>query len=282
MTTLTSQEAVQIAITKLNSDENNILIHHHHRHNVVAGFVTGSHLRNITTPDSDFDLILITDTNLEDELTNQYYSAEFKISDKIEGKLMDVRKLYSLILKSNPNITELFLKPVYINMKPEFRAYRNLFYSLNPEINSDAEKVWQIDRVRYCKSVGGMLWQAIKETKHKHEFRIKRYALLNVMLSDLNSVVNNTPIICDQSLETAGKIRQKAYAEGQSTMSEETVLSKLTELKSEQEKLQTKLMKQVNTSEFKLEEENARKWLLQQFVSVLNSENMDKLAINML
>lgn len=59
---------------------------------------------------------------------------------------MDVRKLYSLILKSNPNITELFLKPVYINMKPEFRVYRNLFYSLNPEINSDAEKVWQIDR----------------------------------------------------------------------------------------------------------------------------------------
>lgn len=128
MTTLTSQEAVQIAITELNSDENNILIHHHHRHNVVAGFVTGSHLRNIATPDSDFDLILITDTNLEDELTNQYYSVEFKISDKIEGKLMDVRKLYSLILNSNPNITELFLKSAYINMKPEFRAYRNLFY----------------------------------------------------------------------------------------------------------------------------------------------------------
>lgn len=66
MTILTSQEAVQIAITELNSDENNILIHHHHRHNIVAGFVTGSHLRNIATPDSDFDLILITDTNLED------------------------------------------------------------------------------------------------------------------------------------------------------------------------------------------------------------------------
>ena len=282
MTTLTSQEAVQIAITELNSDENNILIHHHHRHNIVAGFVTGSHLRNIATPASDFDLILITDTNLEDELTNQYYSAEFKISDKIEGKLMDVRKLYSLILKSNPTITELFLKPVYINMKPEFRVYRNLFYSLNPEINSDAEKVWLIDRVRYCKSVGGILWQAIKEAKHKHEFRIKHYALFNVMLSDLNSVVNNTPIIFDQSLATAGKIRKKAYAEGQIAMSEETALSKLTELKSEQEKLQTKLMKQVNTSEFKLEEKNARKWLLQQFITVLNSEKMDELAINML
>jgi len=81
---------------------------------VLAIYLSGSHLNNTYTDDSDYDYLVITQPKLEDVISNNKVKSPHIRVDGDDVTYIDLFKFTRMIIKCVPNTVELFYKyPVY-------------------------------------------------------------------------------------------------------------------------------------------------------------------------
>lgn len=169
--------------------------------------LTGSRLRNLNFEhNADYDVYVFVTDDPSDILQNKSTSLAFHQENesgniKIDGKIMDYRKLYSLLVKSNPNIIELFRESEKIYNRS------NCFADLLSEIR---DNLFWINPDRYAGSVGGNLMQVHKQILKDKPNAGKRLALAIAFLDDFRKVSQGNSPVKDQSDRLSGMLKRKA------------------------------------------------------------------------
>lgn len=168
---------------------------------IVAILLSGSRLRRLNLDENaDWDLYVLVNDSKENMLKNTMYSAQLKISDNIDAKVMDFRQLYNILIKSNPNILEVFAFPESVMaLNPELPAANVVM-----QLQSLGSDIFSINPERYVKSLGGNLRGIAREV---HKGNYKRLPLIFNMLHDFQDVAKKNQLILDQSNSFAMKLK---------------------------------------------------------------------------
>ena len=169
--------------------------------------LTGSRLRNLNfEPNADYDVYVFVADDPADILQNKSTSLVFHQENesgniKIDGKIMDYRKLYSLLVKSNPNIIELFRESEKIyDRSGGFADF----------VSEMSDNLFWINPDRYAGSVGGNLMQVHKQILKDKPNAGKRLALAIAFLDDFRKVSQGNSPVKDQSDRLSGMLKRKA------------------------------------------------------------------------
>lgn len=169
--------------------------------------LTGSRLRNLNFEhNADYDVYVFVTDDPSDILQNKSTSLVFHQENesgniKIDGKIMDYRKLYSLLVKSNPNIIELF------RCSEKIYDRSAGFADFLSEMN---DNLFWINPDRYAGSVGGNLMQVHKQIMKNKPNAGKRLALAIAFLDDFRKICQGNSPVKDQSDRLSGMIKRKA------------------------------------------------------------------------
>ncbi|MDR3241058.1 MAG: nucleotidyltransferase domain-containing protein [Lactobacillaceae bacterium] len=116
---------------------------------IEAIFQTGSRLNGLAVDDTDYDLMVITRPFVDpnDFVSDRAYSKEARylpeatgFANELQVKYYDARKLYQLIIKSNPNMLYvLYRKPIYLAKNDETAELFNELFD-NLELLSSINK----------------------------------------------------------------------------------------------------------------------------------------------
>lgn len=169
--------------------------------------LTGSRLRNLNFEhNADYDVYVFVTDDPSEILQNKSISLAFHQENasgsiKIDGKIVDYRKLYSLLVKSNPNIIELFRESEKIYDRS------GGFADLLSEMS---DNLFWINPDRYAGSVGGNLMQVHKQILKDKPNAGKRLALAIAFLDDFRRISKGVSPVKDQSDRLSGMIKCKA------------------------------------------------------------------------
>lgn len=163
------------------------------KEDVVAILLSGSRLRSLNLDENaDWDLYVLVNDSKENMLKNTTYSAQMKISDNIDAKVMDFRQLYNILIKSNPNIIEVFAFPESLILLNPNLSTANIVM----ELQSLGTDIFNINPERYVKSLGGNLRGIAREVQKGN---YKRLPLIFNMVYEFQDVAQKNQLKLDQS-----------------------------------------------------------------------------------
>ena len=119
----------------------------YNKEDVLAVYLTGSHLNNLVVETSDVDLYVVLKQNKKNLVFGQFTSGQEHGEN--DYKFMESYKFVQLLYKTNPNMLELvFEYPVYVNDK--FKPLADFLYE-------NKNKVVKMNQERYYSSCYHML-----------------------------------------------------------------------------------------------------------------------------
>lgn len=207
--------------------------------------LTGSRLRHLNFEhNADYDVYVFVTDDPADILQNKSTSLVFHQENqagniRIDGKIMDYRKLYSLLVKSNPNIIELFRESEKIYDRSG--GFADLLLEMS-------DNLFWINPDRYAGSVGGNLMQAHKQILKDKPNAGKWLALAIAFLDDFRRISKGVSPVKNQSDRLSGMIKRKTDRHTL-TYNQEIVLCDKAE--EEFSRIRDKWNKQIDTDENK-------------------------------
>lgn len=103
------------------------------KENIGFIYLTGSHLNNLHTKESDVDLFIILKPTKKDVVTNNFVAGSLTNSNGDDFRYMDSNRFTHLLIQTNPNMLELlFRKPLYVDEK--FKTFTEFLYENRNEL----------------------------------------------------------------------------------------------------------------------------------------------------
>lgn len=134
--------------------------------NVLAIYLSGSHLNNTYTDDSDYDYLVITQPKLEDILSNNKTKSLHTRVDGDDVTYIDLLKFTRMITKCVPNTVELFYKyPVYCS---------EYYTKMADWLFDNQEALPNINPVGFVKSCQGLFKNSLDKIKGNSNEDIKQ------------------------------------------------------------------------------------------------------------
>lgn len=104
---------------------------------IIAVYLTGSHLNNLATKDSDVDYYVITFPRFDDLIFNRRRATQE--TGDVDFKMMDLFHFLNLMFKANPNVIELlyrnplYCSDIYLPISTWLMTSRDNLPLLNPK-----------------------------------------------------------------------------------------------------------------------------------------------------
>lgn len=144
---------------------------------ISAIYLAGSQMRHTARPDSDYDLIVIVNPNLEDTLFHRELvskQSEFVVNGiSYDCKVYEKAKLYQLLLKCGPQILEVLqYLPIYYDQSDQ---------TLIKFIYQHRQQLFLLDPVKAFKSGKGIIMNVL-DSMHKEHHNLEKVTKYQVLI----------------------------------------------------------------------------------------------------